>query len=153
MISHERFSEAQPDETASEADPIIRLRRQVEELQAYVRQQWAARTDRALLGLRRLVLLAVLGAVALVGLFAWIITAVVMILLGASGGLATMMGERFWLANLVVGGGAMLLVGVVLAVMYALWAAASKRRTRQKYEHRQREQRRQFGHSAHDRAI
>jgi arginine exporter protein ArgO len=105
-----------------------------------------------LLGLRRLAILAVAGVVAMLALAAWIITGVVLLLQGATGGLATILNGRVWLANLIVGGGAVLLVALGIAVTYGAWRAASKQRTRQKYDERQRVQRRQYGHSAHDRA-
>ncbi|HEV3345218.1 MAG TPA: hypothetical protein VG125_32875 [Pirellulales bacterium] len=153
MITQERFSEEPAaDEPGAEADPVVRLRLQLDELQAYVRQQWAARTDRALLGLRRLALLAFLGIAALVAVAAWIVTAVVLFLKGASDGLGLLLGGRFWLASLIVGATALVLVAAAAMATYAVWAAASKQRTRIKYEHRQHEQRRRFGRTAHDRA-
>ena len=153
MITQPRFH----DESASgdgppEDDPVARLRLQLNELQAYVRQQWAARTDRVLLGLRRFAVLAVAGGVALLALAAWIVTAVVLLLEGATGGLATVLNGRVWLASLIVGGTAVALVALGVAVAYGAWQTAGKQRTRQKYERRQQEQRRQFGRSAHDRA-
>ncbi|HVX11471.1 MAG TPA: hypothetical protein VHC22_09840 [Pirellulales bacterium] len=153
MISQERFNDdATSSECSPDDDPVARLRLQLNELQAYVLQHWAARTDRFLLGLRRLAILAVAAVVAMVGLVAWIVMGVVLLLQGATGGLATLLDGRVWLANLIVGGGAVLLVALGIAAAYGAWRAASKQRTRQKYEERQRVQRRQYGHSAHDRA-
>lgn len=154
MISEPRFGkESVADQIPPDDDPVARLRLQLNELQAYVRQQWAARTDRLLLGFRRLAVLAVIGAACLLALAAWIITAVVLLLQGATGGLAAVLDGRVWLASLIVGGIALGLVAISVALVYCGWMAASKQKTRQKYEHRQREQRRQFGHSAHDRAT
>jgi hypothetical protein len=135
-----------------EDDPVARLRQQVPELLEYVRQQWAARTDRALLGLRRLAVLAIAGAVAFLALAASVVTAVVLLLTGAAGGLAAVLQGRLWLASLIVGAAALALVMIGVAVLYGVWQAASKQRTKHKYELRQREQRRQFGRSAHERA-
>jgi len=152
MITQKRFNEEPPaDQPGAEADPVARLRLQLDELQAYVRQQWVARTDRALLGLRRLALLAFLGSVALVAVAAWIVTAVVLFLKGATDGLGILLAGRVWLAGLIVGAAALTLVAVGAVVAYAVWAAVSKRRTRIKYEHRQHEQRRRYGRSAQDR--
>lgn len=153
MITQPRFTDRPaPDDTQPDDDPVARLRLQLDELQAYARQQWAARTDRVLLGIRRLALSAVVGVIGLVALAAWVITAVVLLLEGATGGLATVLEGRIWLAALIVGGVALAVVAVALSVAYRGWTRASKKRTTQKYEHRQREQRRQFGHNAHDRA-
>jgi hypothetical protein len=154
MITQGRFSsEPAGDDVAADGDPVGRLRRQVDELGAYILQQWAVRADRALLGLRRLAVMAIVGATALVALSAWIVTAVVSLLQGAAGGLASVLDGRIWLASLIVGSSAIAMVGLAAAVMLAVWTAASKRRTRMKYERRQSEQRRRFGHSAHDRAL
>jgi hypothetical protein len=152
MITQERFhQEPAADPEGAEADPMARLRVQLDELQTYLRQQWAARTDRARLGLRRLALLAFLGAAALVAVAAWIVTAVVLFLRGATDGLGVVLSGRVWLASLIVGATALTLVAAGAWIAYAAWAAASKQRTRSKYEHRQREQRRRFGRSASDR--
>lgn len=154
MIGQPRFSdEALGGTPPPEDDPVARLHLQLNELQAYLRQQWAARTDRVLLGMRRLIVLAVAGTIALLAMAAWVVTAVVLLLAGATGGLATLMHGRLWLAGLIVGGTAIGLVAVSVAAMYAAWQTASKRRTRKKYEHSQREQQRQFGRSAHERAT
>ncbi|MGH7134991.1 MAG: hypothetical protein ACREHD_04580 [Pirellulales bacterium] len=135
-----------------EDDPVARLQLQIPELLEYFCQQWVARTDRALLGLRRLVVLAIAGAVALLALAAWVVTAVVLLLTGTAGGLATVLQGRLWLASLIVGAAALMLVIMAVAVLYSVWRAASKQRTKHKYELRKREQRRQFGRSAHERA-
>lgn len=153
MITQPRFNDdsisgdGPPDD-----DPVARLRLQLNELQAYVRQQWAVRTDRVLLGLRRFAILVTAGVVAGLAAAAWIVTAIVLLLQGTTGGLATVLSGRVWLASLIVGGTALALIVVGMAVVYGAWQSAAKHRTRQKYEHRQREQRRQFGHDAHDRA-
>ena len=154
MVSEPRFDEESAAEQISpDDDPVARLRLQLDELQAYIRQQWAARTDRLLLGFRRLAVLAVVGVVGLTALAAWVITAMVLLLQGATGGLAAVLDGRVWLASLIVGGIALALVAISVALIYGGWMTASKQKTRQKYEHRQREQRRQFGHSAHERAT
>ena len=153
MITQQRPSgDPNTEDAIPDTDPVARLRLQLDELQTYIRQQWAARTDRALLGLRRLILLASAGVVAIVAAGAWIVTSVVLFLLGASDGLSILLAGRLWLANLIVGAGAIVLLAIGTMVAWAGWAAASKRRTRTKYEHRQREQRRRFGHTARDRA-
>jgi phosphotransferase system glucose/maltose/N-acetylglucosamine-specific IIC component len=153
MISEPRFTDELPTGEGSPGDdPVARLRLQLDELQAYVLQQWSARTDRVLLGFRRLAVLAVVAAVAVLALAAWIVMAVILLLAGATGGLATVLSGRLWLASLVVGGAAMALVILGVAVVYGVWQAASNQRTKRKYEERQREQRRRFGHSAQDRA-
>lgn len=153
MIGEPRFTQELHDGEGSPADdPVARLRLQLSELQSYVLQQWSSRTDRVLLGFRRLAVLAVMAAVALLALASWIVTAVVLLLAGATGGLATVLSGRFWLASLIVGGTAIALVVCGVAVLYGVWQSASKNRAKRRYEDRQREQRRRFGHTAQDRA-
>ncbi|HWB09331.1 MAG TPA: hypothetical protein VG826_08910 [Pirellulales bacterium] len=149
MITQERPN---GDPAVEVPDPLTRFRGQLDELQTYLRQQWAARTDRALLGLRRLALLAFLGIAALIAVASWIVTAVVLFLQGATEGLSILLAGRLWLASLVVGAAALALVVLAATTAYALLAATSKQRTRAKYEHRARDQRRRFGRNAHDRA-
>lgn len=154
MIREPRFKDEALDGAAGPGeDPVARLQTQLNELQAYLRQKWAARTDRMLLSVRRLIVLAVVGTIGLLAMAAWVVTAVVLLLAGATGGLATLLHGRWWLAGMIVGGGAISLVALGVAVMYGAWQAASKRRTRKKYEYTQREQERQFGRSAHERAT
>src|SRR5690349_21162852 len=100
MISGPRFTDDLPTGDGSPGDdPVARLRLQLDELQAYVLQQFSARTDRVLLGFRRLAVLAVVAAVGLLALAAWICTAVVLLLAGATGGLAIVFSGRVWLAS------------------------------------------------------
>lgn len=154
MMKQPRFSdEALGGSKPSAEDPLARLRLELTELQAHLRQQWAARTDRVLLGMRRWIALATVAILALLALVAWVVTAVILLLAGVTGGLATVLHGRFWLAGIIVGVGAIALLAVSLAALYAGWHAVSRRRTRQKYERARREQRRQFGHSAHERAT
>jgi ABC-type multidrug transport system fused ATPase/permease subunit len=154
MITQGRFNREPAGEDAAPDDDLVgRLRREVDELRAYILHQWAVRADRALLGVRRLAIMAIVAATALLALSAWIVTAVVLLLQGATGGLASVLDGRIWLASLIVGASAIAMIGLVATVMFAVWAAASKRRIRMKYERRQSEQRRRFGHSAHDRAL
>jgi hypothetical protein len=151
MITQEPHN-GHPNVEVPDTDPLAQLRVLLDELQAYLRQAWAARTDRALLGLRRLALLAFFGIAVLVAVAAWIVTAVVLFLQGATEGLSILLAGRMWLASLIVGVTGVALVALGATTAYVLLAAASKQRTRIKYEHRARDQRRRFGRTAHDRA-
>ncbi len=165
MISESRFSQLDPheppgdghgpgDESAAWADdPVARLGEQFSELKAYAWQRCAVQLDRVSLEVRRAVLLAAVGSLALLAAAAAVITAVVLLLSGASGGLAELLGGRLWLANLIVSGATLGSIGVVFAVSYAVWARASRRKAKEKYERRTREQRQRFGQGAADRAT
>ena len=168
MVSESRFSHSHPHEPpggdgASHArgdgeevwtdDPVERLGKQFSELKAYAWQRCAARIDRVSLEIRRAVVLAVVGLVALLAAAAAVITAVVLLLSGIAGALAELLDGRLWLANLIVSGAILGLMAVIFVAAYALWARASRRKAKEKYERRSQEQRRRFGHSAADRAA
>lgn len=161
MISESRFSRLDPHgppggEMPGESppdDPVSRLGEQFVELRAYAWQRCAAQLDRVSLEVRRAVMLAAIGTVALLATAAAVITAVVLLLSGAAGGIAELLEGRLWLANLIVSGATLGTVMALFAVAYAVWARASRRKAKEKYERRTQEQRRRFGHSAADRAT
>ena len=170
MISKPRFADggdfsARPDDNdrgagaaqkpAAEpkADPLSQLAGQFAELKAYVWQRWAVRLDRVSLSFRRLLIAAAVGLLGLVALTTGLIVAVVMLLDGAAGGISELWDGRRWLANIIVGAGALLLTAILFAMGYAGVARASNKRARAKYERRQSEQRRRFGRSSTERAA
>lgn len=173
MISKPRFStgadggdfSARPDDEASgsgtaqepasdpRGDPLSQLAGQFAELKAYAWQRLAVRLDRLSLSFRRLLIAAAVGALGLVALTTGLIVAVVMLLDGAAGGIAELLNGRRWLANIIVGAGALVLTAIFFSVGYAAVARASNKRARAKYEHRQSEQRRRFGHNSTERAA
>lgn len=134
-------------------DPLSQLAGQFAELKAYAWQRWAVRLDRLSLSFRRLLLAAVAGMLALMGLVTGLIVSVVMLLDGAAGGIAELLDGRRWLANLIVGAAALSLAAIVFAIGVAVVERASHKRARAKYERTQLEQRRRFGHGATERAA
>lgn len=135
------------------ADPLSQLAGQFAELKAYAWQRWVVRVDRVSLGFRRLLIAAAVGLLGLVALTTGLIVSVVMLLDGAAGGIAELLDGRRWLANIIVGAGAFALTAIFFIVGYAAVARASTKRARAKYERRQSEQRRRFGHNSTERAA
>jgi hypothetical protein len=79
-------ADAERQQAADEAagDPLSQLAGQFAELKAYAWQRWAVRLDRLSLSFRRLLLAAVAGMMALMGLVTGLIVSVVMLLDGAA---------------------------------------------------------------------
>lgn len=124
------------------------LVKQLHELEEYASYYVAAKTDSARLSLRNAVLrmsFAVLGFVVIAGL---IITGAWFVLEGTAEGVSALFGGRLWVGNIVTG--ALLLVGMGLALYcaVAIRRTASRKRVVRKYEQRQARQRARFGRSA-----
>lgn len=136
-----------------QVDTLSQLAGQFAELKAYAWQRWAVRVDRVSLGFRRLLIAAAMGMLGLLALTTGLIVSVVMLLDGAAGGISELFDGRRWLANIIVGAGALALTAIFFIVGYAAVARASNKRARAKYERRQSEQRRRFGHSSTERAA
>jgi hypothetical protein len=96
----------------SPAEALRRLQQHVGELQAYVRHFISATIDGLVLSARQLALWAVLGVVGLTAAVGLVVTAVVLVLVGAADGFALLFGGRWWLGALVVGGGTLVLLAL-----------------------------------------
>jgi hypothetical protein len=126
--------------------------RRLGEVVEYFWQYLSARVDLAKLRLRRLVLLAAFGVLALIALTALIVTLVVMLCSGLAGWIAAGLGGRVWAGELIVS------LGLILVMAGGTWLIlrqASRRRLKvlmEHYERRHREQREKFGHDAPGRA-
>lgn len=103
--------------------------------------------------LRSIVIYAALGIVGLAVFCGLLIAAAVYVLRGAAHGLGMLMGGRLWLGELIVGAVVLLGVAVVIVIGLKRVAGASRKRTVEQYEERQRAQRVQFGHDVEDRAL
>ena len=75
------------------------------ELQAYLTHFVSAKIDGFVLSARQLALWAALGVVGLTAAVGLVVTAVVLVLVGAADGFARLFGGQWWLGALVVGGG------------------------------------------------
>ena len=132
--------------------PLDGLSKQIREIIEYANFYVEARKDMLRASVRSLVWKAVAGVVAgLVGVTV-IIMAVVYLLSGIAHGLGRLLGDEFWLGELVTA------VSIFLALIFAGWIAVrsmnrkARERTKKKYERRQQQQRERFGHSATERA-
>jgi uncharacterized membrane protein len=132
--------------------PLDGVSKQVREIVEYANFYVEARKDMLRATVRSLIWKAVAGIVAGLAGITVIIVAVVYLLSGIAHGLGRLLGDEFWLGELLTA------VVIFLALMIAGWIAVrsmnrkARERTMKKYERRQQQQRERFGHSATERA-
>jgi hypothetical protein len=141
------------EQEPSSAEALRRLQQQVGELQAYVTHFVSATIDGFVLSARQLALWAVLGVVGLTAAVGLVVTAVVLVLVGAADGFALLFGGRWWLGALVVGGGTLVLLALGIFIGMRLWQSRWRQQKVQQYDEHQLQQQTTFGHSVADRAT
>ena len=141
------------EQEPSPAEALHRLLQQLGELQAYVAHFVSAKIDGFVLSARQLALWVVLGVVGLTAGVGLIVTAVVLVLVGAAHGCALLFGGQWWLGALVVGGGTLALLALCIIIGMRTWQSGWRQQKVQQYDERQLRQRDTFGHSAADRAT
>lgn len=132
--------------------PLDPLLRHLAELREYAATYSQVKADRWKLSARQAAIRAVLGSVAAVAGIGFVVTASVMVLNGIAGGLAELMGDRWWAGQLVTG--LLLFIALGLAAWLGVRSItkSSRQRTVERYEQRYREQQARFGHDAPHRA-
>jgi hypothetical protein len=113
----------------------------------------STKVDGLVLSARQLALWAVLGVVGLTAAVGLVVTAVVLVLVGAADGFAVLFGGRWWLGALVVGGGALVLLALSIFIGMRILQSRWRQQKVQQYDERQLQQRATFGHSVADRAA
>ena len=141
------------EQEPSPAEALRRLQQQVRELQAYVTHFVSAKVDGMFLSARQLALWAVLGVVGLTAAVGLVVTAVVLVLVGAADGFALLFGGRWWLGALVVGGGILVLLALGIFIGMRILQSKWRQQKVQQYDERQLQQQATFGHSVADRAA
>ena len=127
---------------------------QLSELRAYVAQYIAAQIDRAKISIRRLIVLAVLGVIGLLVCTAALGTLVVLLLSGLAQAIGAALGGRVWAGDLIVGGGALLLLFVSAWLGLGYLKNISRKAMVDRYERRLRRQRIELGgHDARQRSA
>jgi len=140
------------EQEPSPAEALRRLQQQVGELQAYLTHFVSAKIDGLVLSARQLALWAALGVVGLTAAVGLVVTAVVLVLVGAADGFAQLFGGRWWLGALVVGGGTLVLLALGIFIGMRTWQSRWRQKVQQ-YDERQLQQQNTFGHSVADRAT
>lgn len=131
---------------------ISEAARRFAELREYLAYFLSLRIDRLRVTVRRTVILAVLGIVALIVGAAVVATGSVLLCIGLAEALSAAMGGRAWAGNLLVGAVVLLSLGIGCWIGLARLRACFRRRTVQKYELRQKRQRSEFGHDVGEQA-
>jgi hypothetical protein len=122
-------------------------------LQAYVTHFVSAKVDGFILSAPQLALWAALGVVGLTAAVGLVVTAVVLVLVGAADGFALLFGGRGWLGALVVGGGTLVLLALGIFIGMRILQSRWRQQKVHQYDERQRQQQATFGHSVTDRAT
>ena len=148
-----RAYETPGEQEPSPAEALRRLQQQVGELQAYLTHFVSAKVDGFVLSARQLALWAVLGVVGLTAAVGLVVTAVVLVLVGAADGFAVLFGGRWWLGALVVGVGTLVLLTLGIFIGTRILQSRWRQQKVQQYDERQLQQQATFGHSVADRAT
>ena len=141
------------EQEPSPAEALRRLQQQVGELQAYLTHFVSAKIDGLVLSARQLVLWTALGVVGLTAVVGLVVTAVVLVLVGAADGFARLFGGQWWLGALVVGVGTLGLLVLGIFIGMRTWQSRWRQQKVQQYDERQLQQHNTFGHSVADRAT
>ncbi|MGE3539625.1 MAG: hypothetical protein AB7N91_19615 [Candidatus Tectimicrobiota bacterium] len=148
-------AQTHPDPSRPEPSPIEalqHLQQQLGELQAYATHFASAHVDKLLLSAQQVALWAALGVLALLGLGAILITALVLFLQGSAAGLGILLGSHPWLGQMIVGFAVVALLALATWIVTRSWQRQTRQKTVQKYEERQRQQEAAFGHSVAEQA-
>jgi hypothetical protein len=133
------------NEPHNPSDAFRDLGDRIAELKSFAGYYITAKLDGIKLSLRNLVLYAALGIVGLIAGGTIIVMASALLVMGISHGLGALFGGRYWLGDLVTG---ILFLGLIAAgVIFGLKAVtkSSRKRTVEKYEQWQHDQRQHFG--------
>ena len=141
------------EQEPSPAEALRRLQQQVGELQAYLTHFVSAKIDGLVLSARQLALWTALGVIGLTAAVGLVVTAVVLVLVGAADGFALLFGGRWWLGALVVGVGVLALLALGIFIGMRTLQNRWRQQKVQQYDERQLQQRATFGHSVTDRAT
>jgi hypothetical protein len=141
------------EQEPSPAEALRRLQQQVGELQAYLTHFVSAKIDGFILSARQLALWAALGVVGLTAAVGLVVTAVVLVLVGAADGFARLFGGQWWLGALLVGVGTLVLLALGIFIGMRTWQNRWRQQKVQQYDERQLQQHATFGHSVADRAT
>jgi uncharacterized membrane protein len=141
------------EQEPSPAEALRRLQQQVGELQAYLTHFVSAKIDGLILSARQLALWTALGLVALMAVGGLVVTAVVLVLVGAADGFARLFGGQWWLGALVMGVSTLVILIVGIFMGMRTWQSRWRQQKVQQYDERQLQQHATFGHSVADRAT
>ena len=155
-VQEEQSSQWNASQDPSDLPPTESIRHAAgvfAELKEYFSYYLSAKSDAFKASIRNIGIMAAVGVLALAVAVALVVTATVLLCVGIAQALAVAMHGTTWAGNLIVGGGLLLILfgGAILGSR--MLAAAARKRTMQKYELRQSQQRQSYGRSVADRAA
>jgi hypothetical protein len=122
------------------------------ELKEYASYFVAAKLDALKLTVRNVGIYAVLGLIGGIVAATMAVVAVVLLLVGAAHGIGAALGGMYWLGDLIIGVFILGLIAVGAVLGLKMLTRSFKKSTVDKYETRQHQQRRNFGHDVEQRA-
>ena len=140
------------DEGYGPPHPLDGVFEQVREIIEYANLYVETRKDMVRSTLRSLIWKAAAGIVAALAGITVIIVAAVYLLSGIAHGLGRLLGNEFWLGELITAITIFLILGIAGWLIIKSMNRKARERTLKKYERRQQQQRQRFGHSATERA-
>lgn len=146
-----RASADAPAETPGEA--FHEAMAKVAELREYAGYFVSAKVDALKLGLRNAGIYAALGILGAIAGASFIVIAAALFLIGCAHGLGAAFGGRDWLGDLIVGVVVLAIVAVGAMMGLKMVSGSSRKKTVEKYETRQHQQRCSYGHDVNQRAA
>jgi len=140
-----------PAETAGEA--FHEAMAKVSELREYAGYFVSAKIDALKIGLRNAGIYAALGILGAIAGASFIVIAAGLFLIGCAHGLGAAFGGRDWLGDLIVGVIVLAVVAIGAIMGLKMVTGSSRKKTVEKYETRQHQQRRSYGHDVNQRAA
>jgi hypothetical protein len=140
----------QPAESPGEALHVAMAR--LAELREYAAYFIAAKMDGIKIGLRNAGIYAALGVLGAIAGASFIVVAATLLLIGCAHGLGALFGGRDWLGDLIVGVVVLAAVAIGAVLGLKMITGTSRKKTVEKYETRQHQQRRSYGHDVKQRA-
>ncbi len=124
----------------------------LKEAQAFGAHYLAAQRDRAILVVRNVVVLGIVGIIAGIAGAGIVVTAAVLLVVGVAGGLGRLFGGIPWLGDLVTAIIIFAGLGIGAWLFVTKLTKTSKKQVVSSYEQRKSQQRSQFGTDVHDQA-
>lgn len=123
------------------------------EVKEYLGYFLATKVDALRLSIRQAIFYAALGVIGLLAAVAGVVTAVVLLLIGAAHLISVLLGGRQWAGELIVGATVIGSIALATFIVLSKLTRTSRTQTVKKYESRKRQQRLRFGHDVSDRAA
>jgi len=140
-----------PADTPNEALHVAMAK--IAELREYASYFLSAKIDGLKVGLRNAGIYAALGILGAIGGAAFIVIAAALFLIGCAHGLGAAFGGRDWLGDLIIGFVVLAVVAVGAIMGLKMITGSSRKKTVEKYETRQHQQRFSYGHDVKQRAT